>query len=143
MKHVNNGKCPKCAEFLATAHPDLRSWFEVEQAADPELHTCCSDRDKAAQEDALARKASKVHYGYSPHNYKPSWALDLFFIVNGTAAWVFSRYKKIAERLPDWMVWGADWNDNGRTDDEVFKDSPHFQFKGWEKLEKSYPLGTA
>lgn len=142
-KHENNGKCPRCQDFLKTAHPDLRKWFEKEQAADRELHISCSDRGRAAQADAKARGASKADYGYSPHNYKISWAIDLFFMINGTASWVLSRYQKLAQRKPPGIVWGADWNDNGRTDDENFKDSPHFEVKGWKKLEPNYPNGTA
>jgi hypothetical protein len=87
-KHINNGKCPKCAEFLQTAQPELRTWFEAEQALDPEVHVSCSDRSKAAQEAAKEGGFSKASYGLSPHNYKTSWAIDLFFIINGTAAWV-------------------------------------------------------
>jgi peptidoglycan L-alanyl-D-glutamate endopeptidase CwlK len=141
--HTNNGNCSKCAEFLKTAHPKLVAWFKKEQKSDPELHVSCSDRNRQAQEIAKDGGFSKASYGQSPHNYKPSWAIDLFFLIGGTAAWILSRYKLLAARKPVFIIWGADWNDNGRTDDEKFRDSPHFEYKGWKNLEKNYPNGTA
>jgi peptidoglycan L-alanyl-D-glutamate endopeptidase CwlK len=141
--HQNNGKCPKCQEILKDAHPDLRAWFEKEQSADPELHCSCSKRGRADQAAAKEGGFSKAAYGESPHNYAPSWAIDLFFIVNGTAAWVLSRYAALAKRKPASVIWGADWNDNGRTDDEKFRDSPHFEIHGWRKLEPRFPKGSA
>jgi len=141
--HINNGNCPKCAEFFKSADSKLIAWFKKEQKRDPEVHVSCSSRDRKAQEIAKDGGFSKAAYGYSPHNYKPSWALDLFFLINGSAAWILSRYKAIASRKPSHILWGADWNDNGRTDDEKFRDSPHFEIKGWKKLESNYPNGTA
>lgn len=142
-KHQNNGFCPRCQLFLESAHPDLRAWFEPEQEADPELHISCSVRGSRDQQEALERGASKASFGKSPHNYETSWAIDLFFIVKGSASWVFSRYKALAANKPDYILWGADWNDNGRTDDEKFKDSPHFEIKDWKTMEPDYPNGTA
>ena len=46
----------------------------------------------------------------------------------------FSKFKEVAQaflkaagELGVNLTWGADWNQNGRTDDERFIDSPHFQ----------------
>ena len=46
----------------------------------------------------------------------------------------FSKFKEIAQaflkaagEMGVDLTWGADWNQNGRTDDERFIDSPHFQ----------------
>jgi peptidoglycan L-alanyl-D-glutamate endopeptidase CwlK len=142
LKHENNGKCARCAEFLKEADPTLRTWFEAEQAKDFELHVACSTRGRRAQDAALEGGKSKAAYGSSPHNYFPSMALDLFFQINGEYALIWSRLVAIAKRKPKEIIWGADWNDNGRSDDERFKDSPHFEVKGWKTKVKNYPNGA-
>lgn len=141
-KHQNTGKCPACQDFLKLARPELKAWFEPEQDADPSLHISCATRGRADQENDFTAGKSRAHYGESPHNYYPSWAIDLFFILGGNASWVMSKYQALASRVPAWITWGADWNHNGRTDDEKFKDGPHFEVTGWKRLELRYPKGS-
>lgn len=141
-KHTNTEECLKCEEILQGADPDLVAWFKSERKRDPELHCSCSVRGKVEQQKAKAEGKSNADYGKSPHNYRPSMALDLFFIVKDTAAWILSRYKAIAARKPTWLTWGADWNDNGSTADEKFKDSPHFEKKNWKTKVHNYPNGN-
>lgn len=72
--------------------------------------------------------------GQSNHNYRPSWALDVAHLqADGSVKWdnaallLFSRLMRAADSR---IVWGADWNHNGRTDDEHFQDWPHFELVG-------------
>lgn len=143
MKHENNGSCGACKETLKNATPALVAWFSAEQARNPELHCSCAYRDSAGQAAALASGNSKASFGQGPHNYKPSMAIDLYHRdSHGNATWPFEMFRELATRKPHDIEWGADWNDNGRTDDEKFKDSPHFQIKNWPKLVKNYPHGN-
>jgi peptidoglycan L-alanyl-D-glutamate endopeptidase CwlK len=140
-KHTNNGACPKCLEILGQAHENLVDWFQCEQKKDPELHVSCAYRGKIQQDDDFDRGVSKATFGKSPHNYMPALALDVFYIIGGIAKWPMDRYRQLAADKPDGIEWGADWNDNGRTDDEKFIDAPHFQVKGWKAFAKGYPKG--
>lgn len=62
-------------------------------------------------------------------------ALDYVPIINGVDRWdnpsyrqgVWGQALQYAVKLG--FTWGADWNKNGRTDDESFVDSPHLQFE--------------
>lgn len=142
-KHTNNGACPKCEEFLIYAEISLAQWFRSEQSKDYTLHCSTSYRGEEAQKAALEGGFSKASFGSSPHNYKPALALDLFFIdANGKAQFLVDKYQKLAHSKPDLIIWGADWNDNGRTDDERFEDSPHFELKNWKLLARNYPNGN-
>ena len=142
MKHTNDGNCQRCLAFLSDADKALVEWFKKEQAKDPTLHTSCSIRGRKDQEAALASGNSKASYGKSAHNYSPSMALDLFFIINGTATWAYSKYKAIAARKPTSIVWGGDFNDDGDLTNDSFKDSPHFEVRGWKSKVKNYPNGN-
>ena len=72
--------------------------------------------------------------GQSHHNHRPSWALDVAHLqADGSVKWdnaallLFSHLMLAADAR---IVWGADWNHNGRTDDEHFQDWPHFELVG-------------
>lgn len=143
MKHANNGRCPACAETLKLVAAALRDWFEDEQSDNPELHCSTGYRDEASQNAALSSGNSKAKFGQGAHNYKPSMAIDLYHRDDkGNATWPTEMFKDLADRKPATIEWGADWNDNGRSDDETFVDKPHFQLKGWKKLVKNYPNGN-
>ncbi len=69
-------------------------------------------------------------------------AVDLGAYVAGRIAWDWPLYDQIYEAMHEAaeilgvdLVWGGDWNDDGRTEDETgLRDGPHFQL-AW----RSYP----
>lgn len=77
---------------------------------------------------------SKVTFkppGNSRHERDPSEAFDIAFVKpNKTMDWSEENFNLAAqlihEKYPD-LIWGADWNNNGRSDDEKSVDRPHFQ----------------
>lgn len=143
MKHANNGTCQACAETLKNVADHLREWFEGEQLANPNLHCSTGYRGEIEQNAAANRGASKAKFGQGAHNYKPAMAVDVYHRDDkGSATWPSDLFQDLADRKPDDIEWGADWNDNGRSDDETFIDKPHFQIKGWKKLVKNYPNGN-
>lgn len=92
-------------------------------------------RKAAGLERISAADASQVvtfkKGGESPHNAKPSAALDVaHLLANGSVVWepgrllLFCRLMRAADPR---IVWGADWDSDGQTADEKFKDWPHFE----------------
>ena len=72
--------------------------------------------------------------GTSNHNHQPSWALDVAMLQeDGSVTWdagallLFSRLMRAADAR---VVWGGDWDHDGRTDDQRFHDWPHFELTG-------------
>ncbi len=72
--------------------------------------------------------------GTSNHNHLPSWAIDVALLqVDGSVRWdagallLFSRLVRAADKR---VVWGGDWDSDGRTDDEQLHDWPHFELTG-------------
>ncbi len=69
--------------------------------------------------------------GQSNHNKLPSEALDVAHLqADGSVKWdagallLFSRLMRGADKR---IVWGADWDSDGQTNDEHFRDWPHFE----------------
>ncbi|WP_210521323.1 M15 family metallopeptidase domain-containing protein [Hymenobacter terricola] len=69
--------------------------------------------------------------GASNHNHMPSWALDVALLqADGSLTWdagallLFARLVRAADAR---VVHGADWDHDGRTDDQAFHDWPHFE----------------
>lgn len=96
----------------------------------------CSTRNEADQEAAFKAKASRAHFGQSPHNYIPSLAVD---IIPFPCDWKdIKKFKemaacvlKIAGRLHIDLEWGGSWK---------LKDFPHMQLKNWKELKKDRKL---
>lgn len=93
----------------------------------------CGYRGKKEQDEAFAKGFSKVKYPNGKHNKKPSKAIDVVPYPN---MWESSKaeFKMLsdhilgtAKKLGIKIKWGSDWNMNGRTDDEKFIDSPHYE----------------
>jgi hypothetical protein len=78
VRHVNTGRCPKCAEIFDrfVHHAGLRAWFEGLQVGTPEAHISCAGRGKADQDAAKKAGTSKAGWGQSAHNY--GLAIDIF-----------------------------------------------------------------
>jgi hypothetical protein len=131
-RHLNNGKCEKCAAIF-DAYPDfdasLREWFEVIQEAVPECHISCAGRGKEAQEKALKDGASRAHYGESAHNYNA--AIDIFRLDEKLhACWEYRWIvEKIVPQLPTWVRWYG--VREGKRD---FIEAAHFERRGWKNM---------
>ena len=119
---------------LATCTKELQQIaYELEKKY-PSLQVTCGHRDKAAQDDAYARKVSKAKFGQSPHNTYPSQAVDFVFIEGGKCNWDLNKYKElgkvaveIGKKLNIPVESGAFWK---------FVDGPHLQRSGWKALKK-------
>lgn len=130
LKHTNNGRCAKCHEIMDRYpgfYPPLRAWFVEAQAADPELHCSEAGRGKARQEECFKNKTSNAHYGESAHNYNA--ALDLF--ENGGDPKNIYEEKWFKQRLAPRLIDSIEWY--GRPGSK-FRELPHIELKGWEKL---------
>lgn len=83
------------------------------------------DNDGDKRIDEADEKVTNAKAFQSPHNYLPSFAIDVAFKVNGVIDWsakwftTFSKYMKTAQ-----IDWGGDWSS--------FKDTPHYEIKGWK-----------
>lgn len=94
----------------------------------------CGNRDEVMQEDAFKRGVSKARYGESPHNYFPSYAVDLAPWKQGIN-WkdlnafrdLAVRFKRIAEEEGIDITWGGDFKGS-------FKDLPHYELTNWKSL---------
>ena len=127
---------------LETCHLDLQLIFgEVIQQFDCSI--LCGHRGKAEQQEAFDSGNSQVQYPNSKHNSLPSMAVDAapYFVELKNVDWkdekafaFFAGYvKRVAEELLRKRIithrlrWGGDWDGDGRTLDERFKDLPHFE----------------
>lgn len=111
----------------------------------------CGHRNEADQNKALADKVSKAKFGESPHNYGPSFAVDVApYILGEGIPWNTSsgyyylwrelgeHINRCADELKIDIIWGADWDDDGvlvcDDPDESLMDLPHWELKGWREL---------
>lgn len=137
IKHVNNGKCPKCAlifDKYKGFHPGLRAWFEGVQLAHPEAHVSSAGRGKLEQELFFKQGSSRAKYGQSAHNYNA--AIDIFKLHMNGAEWpkpwftdvVGAAVKKLNENPSDFKLkW---YGEPG----SKFYELPHVEIKDWASL---------
>lgn len=127
--------------LLREAHPDLQKVLnEAIKGAD--FTIIKAYRGKAEQDDAFKRRVSKARFGQSAHNFKPSCAID--FIPYPFKGWedkagfkaVADHILATAKKMNVPVRWGADWNMNGKTNDEKFSDSPHIELHPWRSFTK-------
>lgn len=116
---------------LLTCHPFLQELLR-EAIKSVDFTVLAGHRNKDDQEDAFRRKASTKQWPNSKHNKLPSVAVDIApYPVdwNDTArfARLFGYIERIAEEKDINIRWGADWNDNYRTNDEKLIDMPHIE----------------
>ena len=76
--------------------------------------------------------------GQSKHNLgPPTPALDVAFqLADGSVSWsglLLSRFARLMKAADARVVWGGDWNGNGRSDDERWLDRPHFELLSAQK----------
>ena len=127
---------------LATCHPDLQLIFnEVGKTVDCSIF--CGYRTKEAQEAAFDKGLSQIHFPNSKHNRFPSMAVDAgpYFPELKNTDWAdamaFASFHGYVKRVTDELLkvkaithsirWGGDWDSDGRTSDETFRDLPHFE----------------
>lgn len=117
---------PTSLARLSTCHPDLRRLFTA-VIEEVDCTVLCGYRDKEEQEKAFADGTSDAHFGQSPHNVKPSRAVDV--IPYPLKSWkdldAFRRLAEVVKRkadelgikvkhgaefkkLPDWPHWELD-----------------------------------
>jgi peptidoglycan L-alanyl-D-glutamate endopeptidase CwlK len=124
--------------LLKDAHPQLERLAVAVAAGGVAFRVICSYRGKIDQERAFASGVSKARWLQSPHNYKPSAAIDIAPGVKGPIdwrdlrafeliGWEFARQGKLLE-IP--IRLGQDWNGNGKID-ERFVDRPHIELHPW------------
>lgn len=133
-------------DILAELHPDMQRVLKLAIARTSQDFTLiCGYRSPEDQNKAYAAGNSKAKAGQSPHNYKLSAAVDV--IPYPFKGWkdkdIHKELRAIADvilacakELGVSMRWGADWNMNGRTDDEKFVDGPHFEMHPWRQYVK-------
>lgn len=71
-------------------------------------------------------KVTNAQPGQSAHNYNPSFAFDIAFILDGKLHWEDKYFKLFADIIcqqPS-VVWGGSW--------KSIKDLPHFELLNWK-----------
>ena len=124
-------------ENLDTCHADLQLIFET--VVDHfDCSIICGHRTKGAQERAVMKGFSKVHWPDSKHNAIPSMAVDAtpypldwsdvktFCLFAG---WVLCTANRLLEEggISHRLRWGGDWDSDNATSDNRFNDLPHFE----------------
>jgi peptidoglycan L-alanyl-D-glutamate endopeptidase CwlK len=127
VRHLNNGSCERCAEILKDACPELQQFATDLQKQHPDAHVSCSYRGEKDQNDAFARGNSNARFGESPHNFRPSLAIDFFRLTQAGGA-SFDRPWFIAVLMPAARAAGLDPGGDFRS----FKDYPHVEVKDWK-----------
>lgn len=93
-------------------------------------------------------KVTNADAGQSYHNY--GLAVDVAQLLNGQINWKFD-YNKLQNIARDFgLVWGADWNNDGKTKaegdaSEHLVDMPHYEITfgyPWRVLQTIYNSGT-
>lgn len=92
-------------------------------------------RNQDSQDKAFKTGRSELAWPESKHNKLPSLAMDC---VPFPIDWHdYNRFHLlagvmlgVAAALKIKVRWGGDWNRNGRSDDEHFKDFPHIEIEG-------------
>lgn len=124
---------------LSTCHPDLQAVMN-ELIKYVDITIICGHRDKEEQEEAYFSNRSKVRWPNSKHNSLPSMAVDIaLYPIDWDDLHSFvhlsGRVLQIADQLladgtiTHKVVWGGDWDKDGKTKDTTFFDSPHFQLE--------------
>lgn len=124
----------KSANFLATAHPDLRDLFdEVLTVCD--VRIIAGHRDKTLQNKYLAEGKTQVAWPNSYHNKTPSMAVDacrypVIWSDRERQTLFAGLVLGIAHARGLVVTWGGDWNRNWDVADNNFDDGVHFQLEG-------------
>lgn len=103
-------------------------------------------RDEATQNALHEKGVSQLRYPLSKHNQSPSMAVDIapynalmeggvdwdnreaFAYMGGLVRGMAISLKQSGHIKHD-LVWGGDWNSDGRVHDECFRDLVHFELR--------------
>lgn len=98
----------------------------------------CTYRSNAEQTELYAQGrtvkgkiVTRAKAGQSPHNFKPSYAFDIAFVVDGVLDWrpmLFEKFAGLVDQISDEVLWGGRF--------QTFSDRPHFERKSWKQLVK-------
>lgn len=137
-KHINSGNCQKCEEILnkyGGTHKKLKEWFKDKQSKNYSLHCSCSGRDRIAQNLNHVNGNSNAEFGKSPHNYKPSLAIDIFFTDARYPNDIYpiKLFEEIMESLDEGLEWFG-------SKESKYYELPHIQLKNWKTLIKDDKL---
>ena len=125
-------------------HPELKKIVAAAKDSGVKFRLICGVRGKADQDAAFKAGTSRAKFGQSPHNFSPSLAFDFVPLDNmgnfrndywnklEMFAAVANAFTKLEKTCDVNVVWGADWNDNGATVDDKFRDYPHIQLANWK-----------
>lgn len=123
---------------LSEAHPDLQ---KVMHEAIKYFDFSVIEGYRGMAEQNAAKKAgnSKALFGQSPHNFKPSLAVDCTpYPLDWKDEAAFKAMGKVimdaATRLGVRLRWGGDWDFNSKTDDGW--DKPHFELHPWKDYKR-------
>jgi peptidoglycan L-alanyl-D-glutamate endopeptidase CwlK len=96
-------------------------------------------RGNEDQDKMFYSEKSKARAGESPHNYSPSFAVDLVPYPSGytdgqAMLQLAGHIIGTAERLGVTVTCGSDWDRDGMVIDTNFKDFWHFELTEWRKM---------
>lgn len=136
----------KSKSKLALVHSDLQIVMET-VVKDYDITILCGYRPQYEQEQAYALKRSRARWLQSPHNYNPSYAVDVAPWINGGLPLLHGEWDKdqfvymggiviaTARRLGIDVTWGGDWDkDQYIIRDQQLADLPHFELTKWKEL---------
>ncbi|MCU7552131.1 M15 family metallopeptidase [Chitinophagaceae bacterium LB-8] len=74
------------------------------------------------------KKVTNAKGGQSPHNFKPSFAIDVAFVIDTKVDWSEKWFKLFSTRMVNPKIeWGGQWK---------YVDYPHYVIKGWKDMIK-------
>lgn len=137
---TSKARLDSCHQDIQTIWEELILWIDCS--------VFCGYRGEADQNKAFFENKSMVKYPNSKHNSIPSMAIDSgpFFMEIRNTDWkdrlAFARFAGRVDQIADQLlkegkishsiVWGGDWDGDGRSTDHNFLDLPHFQLKPLE-----------
>jgi peptidoglycan L-alanyl-D-glutamate endopeptidase CwlK len=139
---MSAGLSPSSINKLQTCHKDIQA---VVLALVPEcpwiIQVIEGKRSLDRQKELLKARATRTLKSNHVTGDKPSNAVDLAPVIAGEILWkradlfqdLAKRFLKKADELYEKRIitsrfrWGGDWNMNGKTDDEKFRDLVHFE----------------
>ena len=124
---------------IKDSHPILQEQFLKAQAEFQKDHPnarvilTCTYRSPEEQNTLYAQgrttkgpKVTNARGGQSAHNFNPSFAIDVAFIVEGVVNWQSQWFKIFSKYMANPKIeWGGTWK---------FLDLPHYEVKGWKQL---------
>lgn len=126
------------AARLSTCHQDLQDLMNEALSESPcDFSIVCGVRGRAEQEKAIAEGKSRAHFGQSPHNYQPSFAVDICpydhargLVWNDDRLWsmVLDHIAQVAEEMGIEVKFGRDFHS--------IVDKPHIELANWKELAK-------